>query len=132
MSRSVRLLVVDDEPKDMTNAAASAKQAGFSEVEGKSNPHAAKVYLENLLSTRSPLPDGIHLDLDFGYESGYELLRYWHSTPELRAIPMVVWSILGEEQREMCGLFKVSSFVGKWEGSEALQTALKSISPRVD
>lgn len=127
MSQSGRLLIIDDDPKDMKNAAESAKLAGFAEVETKSTPHAARVYLEDSLTRGTALPDAILLDLDFGYESGYELLRYWHSTPNLRAVPMIVWSILGEEQRAMCGLFHVDKFVGKWEGSEALQTALKSI-----
>ena len=127
MKETGRLLVVEDEPKDLKNAAESAKQVGFSEVEGKPSPYAARVYLEDRLAKGKPLPDGILLDLDFGYESGYELLRYWHSTPELRTIPMIVWSILGEEQKEMCKLFKVKQFVGKWEGTEALQEALKDI-----
>jgi hypothetical protein len=55
------------------------------------------------------------------------LLRFWHSNPALRSIPLIVWSILGEEQKQMCSLFKVKQFVGKWEGSEVLQSALKEI-----
>ena len=127
MKEAGRLLVVEDEAKDMKNATESAKQVGFSEVEWKPTPYAARVYLEDRLATGMPLPDGILLDLDFGYESGYELLRFWHSTPQLRVVPLIVWSILGEEQKEMCNLFKVNQFVGKWEGNEALQEALKSI-----
>jgi len=55
------------------------------------------------------------------------LLRFWHSNPALRTIPLIVWSILGEEQKQMCSLFKVKQFVGKWEGNDALQDALKGI-----
>jgi CheY-like chemotaxis protein len=121
------LLVVENEPRDMKDAADSARAAGFAEVEGKTTPYAARVYLEDRLTNGPSLPDGILLDLDFGYESGYELLRFWHSNPKLRTIPLIVWSILGEEQKEMCGLFKVKQFVGKWEGIEALQNALKEV-----
>ena len=127
MNGSRRLLVIEDEVNDLKNAAEAARLTGFPEVEARSTPHAAKVYIEELLAGGSALPDAILLDLDFGYESGYEFLRYWHSTPKLRSVPMIVWSILGEEQKEMCGLFNVSRFVGKWEGSEALQSALKEI-----
>jgi len=55
------------------------------------------------------------------------LLRFWHSNSKLRTIPLVVWSILGEEQKQMCNLFKVNQFVGKWEGDEALQDALRGM-----
>jgi CheY-like chemotaxis protein len=121
------LLVVENEPKDLKNAADSARAAGFTEVEGKTSPYAARIYLEDRLANGPKLPDGILLDLDFGIESGYELLRFWHSNPALRSIPLIVWSILGEEQKQMCSLFKVKQFVGKWEGSEVLQSALKEI-----
>jgi CheY-like chemotaxis protein len=121
------LLVIEDEPKDMRNAADSARLVGFSDVEGRNSPQAARIYLEDRLASGTQLPDGILLDLDFGYDSGYELLRFWHSTPKLREIPLIVWSILGEEQRQMCELFKVKKFVGKWESSDVLRDALKSI-----
>lgn len=121
------LLVVEDEAKDMRHAADSARLVGFANVEARNSPKAAQVFLEDRLATGSQLPDAILLDLDFGYDSGYELLRYWHSNPKLREIPLVVWSILGDEQRQMCELFKVKKFVGKWESSEVLQDALKSI-----
>ncbi|MBS1804248.1 MAG: hypothetical protein JST28_12845 [Acidobacteria bacterium] len=127
MKQSGLLLVVENEAKDLKNAADSARAVGFAEVEGKTSPYAARVFLEDRLANGPKLPDGILLDLDFGIESGYELLRFWHSNPSLRTIPLIVWSILGEEQKQMCGLFKVKKFVGKWEGNEALQDALKEI-----
>ena len=127
MKQEGLLLVVENEAKDLKNAADSARAVGFAEVEGKTSPYAARIYLEDRLANGPKLPDGILLDLDFGIESGYELLRFWHSNPGLRAIPLIVWSILGEEQRQMCGLFKVNRFVGKWEGNEALQDALKEV-----
>ncbi|HTM17892.1 MAG TPA: hypothetical protein VL135_13345 [Terracidiphilus sp.] len=127
MKEAGLLLVVENEPKDLKNAADSARAAGFKEVEGKTSPYAARLYLEDRLANGPKLPDGILLDLDFGIESGYELLRFWHSNPALRTIPLIVWSILGEEQKQMCSLFKVKQFVGKWEGNDALQDALKGI-----
>jgi CheY-like chemotaxis protein len=129
MKQEGLLLVVENEPKDLRNAADSARAVGFSDVEGKTTPYAARVFLEDRLANGPSLPDGILLDLDFGYESGYELLRFWHSHPRLHAIPLIVWSILGEEQREMCSLFKVKQYLGKWEGNGALIDALKGISP---
>lgn len=119
-----RLLVVENEPKDLKVAAETARSMGIAEVEARTSFDTAKAYLDRGLSGEGPLPDGIVLDLDLGYDSGYELLRYWHSTPGLAGIPLIVWSVLGEEQRSMCNLFKVQSFVGKWEGTEAFRDAL--------
>ncbi len=122
-----RILVVEDQPSDLQIAAQTARAAGIDEVEARTSVQAAMSYLEKGLHNEIALPDGIVLDLDLGYESGYELLRFWHSTPGLNHIPLIVWTILGEEQREICNLFKVSSYVSKWEGGAALREALKKM-----
>ncbi len=125
-----RLLLVENEPKDIQIAADAARSVGIAEVEARTTLDAAKSYLEKGLKGEGPLPDGIVLDLDLGYDSGYELLRWWHSTPALAQIPLIVWSVLGEEQRGMCNLFKVNCFVGKWEGNAAFREALAKLEKR--
>ena len=120
-----RILIVEDQASDLGLASQSARAAGIEEVEARTNVQTAMSYLQKGLGGEIPLPDGIVLDLDLGYESGYELLRYWHSTPELKKIPLLVWTILGEEQREICNLFKVTNYVSKWEGAAAFREALK-------
>jgi CheY-like chemotaxis protein len=122
-----RLLVVENEAKDLKLAAETARSMGIPEVEARTSLESAKTFLEKGLTGERPLPDGILLDLDLGYESGYELLRFWHSTPRLSEIPMIVWSVLGPEHREMCNLFKIKTFVGKWEGAAALREALSRV-----
>lgn len=122
-----RILVVEDQPSDLQIAAQTARTAGIADVEARNTAQAAMLYLEKGLRSEHPLPDTIILDLDLGYESGYELLRYWHSSPELKRIPLIVWTILGEEQKEICNLFKVSDYVSKWEGAAALREALKKL-----
>ena len=119
-----RLLVVENEPKDLKLAADAARSLGVEDVEARTSLDAALTYLEKGLKGEYPLPDGIVLDLDLGRDSGYELLRFWHSSPELSKIPLIVWSVLGEEHSRMCNLFKVKTFVGKWEGVAALREAL--------
>jgi len=122
-----RILVVEDQPSDLQIAAQTARSAGIDEVEARTSVPAAISFLEKGLRKELALPDGIVLDLDLGYESGYELLRHWHSSPELKHIPLLVWTILGEEQREICNLFKVTNYVSKWEGGTALRAALKKL-----
>jgi CheY-like chemotaxis protein len=126
MTSLKRLLVVEDQPHEIKLAARAAQSIGIANVEGRSSIRGAREYLDAGLRGDSELPDAIVLDLDLGYESGYELLRYWHSTPRLKQIPLMVWSILGE-QREMCRLFKVTRFLGKWEGEEAFREALSTL-----
>jgi CheY-like chemotaxis protein len=127
MATPKHLLLVENEPKDLKFAADTARALGVEQVEARTSLQAAISYLEQGLKDEHPLPDGIVLDLDLGYESGYELLRFWHSTPRLSEIPLVVWSVLGEEQRAMCKLFKVKTFVGKWEGAAAFREALQQL-----
>jgi CheY-like chemotaxis protein len=120
-------LIVEDEAKDLRIASNVAHSLGITDVEARSTSSSARAYLEKALDGSGPLPDGIVLDLNLGYESGYEVLRFWHSTPELKKIPLIVWSVLGDDQREMCSLFKVDHFVAKWEGEEAFRKALASL-----
>jgi CheY-like chemotaxis protein len=127
MAAPKRLLLVENDAKDLKLAAETARSMGIPEIEARTSLEAARAYLEKGLSGERPLPDGIVLDLDLGYESGYELLRFWHSTPQLSEIPMIVWSVLGQEHNEMCNLFKIKTFVGKWEGVAALREALGRI-----
>lgn len=122
-----RILVVEDQPSDLHIASQSARAVGIQEIEARTTAQAAMSYLQKGLRDEVPLPDAIVLDLDLGYESGYELLRYWHSTPALNKIPVLVWTILGEEQREICNLFKVKNYVSKWEGAGAFRDALKTL-----
>lgn len=120
----IRLLLVEDQPNDLHIAAETARSVGISEIEARTSAQTARAYLEKALEGEIPMPDGIVLDLDLGYESGYELLRFWHSTPNLARIPLIVWTLLGEEQREICNLFRVDAYVSKWEGISAFRDAL--------
>jgi CheY-like chemotaxis protein len=122
-----RLLLVEDTPKDLQIAADIAHSLGIADVEARTTASGARVYLEKALEGETALPDGIVLDLSLGYESGYELLRFWHRTPRLSQIPVLVWSVMGDEQRDMCKLFRVNYFVGKWEGEGALREALAKL-----
>lgn len=131
MGRINRLLLVENEPKDLRFATDAAVSVGISEVEARTSLAAARAYLEKGLEGEVPLPDGIVLDLDLGYESGYELLRLWHCSPRLSVIPLIVWSILGDHQREICKLFNVSAYVGKWEGATAFREALAKLEQTV-
>jgi CheY-like chemotaxis protein len=86
-----RILIVEDQMKDLRIAEQTARSAGFSDLEARTNIHSAKVYLEKAVSAEENLPDLILLDLDLGQESGYELLRIRYDSPPWRRL----WSSSG-------------------------------------
>ncbi len=122
-----RLLIVEDQSADLRVAVDVVRSLGVSFVEARTSITAAKVYLEAALNGKEPLPDLIIVDLDLGYESGFELLRFWHGNPKLSAIRLIVWTVMGEEQREICRLFKVSAIVSKSEGAIALKRTIEPL-----
>jgi DNA-binding response OmpR family regulator len=121
------VLIVEDQPNDLRIAAAAATESGFTDVEARSTAAAARDFLEKSLEGTRGLPDAIVLDLDLGYESGFELLRFWHSNPQFSQVPVVVWTILGAQYREICEMFKVSAYVDKGAGLAALRNALTGL-----
>lgn len=123
-----RLLIVEDQSADLRVAVDVVKALGVSFVEARTSITAAKAYLEAGLDDKEPLPDLIIVDLDLGYESGFELLRFWHGNPKLSHIRLIVWTIMGEEQRQICRMFKVSAIVSKTEGAVGLKRAIEPLS----
>jgi len=123
----MHVLIVEDHPNDLRIASAAALAAGFSEVDAKSSAALARVYLEKCLEGKESLPDAIVLDLDLGYDSGFELLRFWHANPQLAEIPVVVWTIMGDHYREICRMFHVKAYLSKSDDIAVLRTALSGL-----
>lgn len=124
-----QMLIVEDQPTDVRIAADVAKALGIA-VEARTSASAAKLYLESAIEGEHDFPDLILLDLDLGYESGHEVLRFWHGHPKLTGTRMVVWTVMGEAQQALCRLFNVTAVVPKWEGTDSLRRMLKSLLPQ--
>jgi CheY-like chemotaxis protein len=122
-----RLLIVEDQSADLRVAVDVVKSLGVSFIEARTSTTAAKAYLEDGLDGNHPLPDLIILDLDLGYESGFELLRFWHGNPKLSNIRLIVWTVMGDEQREICRMFKVNAIVSKTEGVVGLKQVIEPL-----
>lgn len=122
-----RLLIVEDQSADLRVAVDVIKSLGFSAVEARTSSTAAKAYLESVLDGKEALPDVMIVDLDLGYESGFELLRFRHGHPELSSMHLIVWTVLGEQQQQICRLFKVDAVVSKTDGVLALKRALEPL-----
>lgn len=123
------VLIVEDEPADLYSAAGIVESLGFS-VTAKNTAASAKAYLEAVVEKKESSPDIVILDLNLGYDSGHELLRFWHKNRETLNTRVVVWTQLGKEQQELCELFKVDAVVSKWEGPEALKAAIQPLAAK--
>jgi DNA-binding response OmpR family regulator len=124
----MRILILDDNQKDLRFAAHTARSVGFENIETHDSLSSAICSLERGLRGEQPLPDVILVDLDLGFDSGFEMMRFWHSAMPHSNVRLVVWSLLADTNREVCALFKVDAYVGKFEGQAALHDALELLS----
>jgi DNA-binding response OmpR family regulator len=123
----MRTLIIEDDPNHIRMASKVARTAGFEDIEVFTSLGNAIERIEQGLRGEKPLPDAIILDLNLGAESGYEVLRHWRTTWSNSEMRLVVWSALGDHNRELCALFHVDSFVFKWQGEDALRDALEQV-----
>lgn len=121
------ILIVEDTSADLRKAVDAAKGAGFTQFEVARFATDACHYLEKAIAGKTPLPDAMVIDLELNGESGFEVLRLWHGKRQLRPIPVVVWSVMGNREREMTELFRIDKFVSKEDGPKALLDALTRI-----
>ena len=121
------ILLIEDDARDARTATRVAASVGITDVYACHTLKQAVQFFEAFLRGYSPCPFAIVVDLDLGFESGYEVLRFRYSSPLLRNIPTIVWTSLDESVRNVCELFDVNAIVFKWEGSAKLREALKEI-----
>lgn len=121
------ILIVEDDAEDMARAVSVVRSLGVESVHPYGTAAQAQFFLEKCLAGEHSVPDAIILDLDLGQESGYELLRFWRTSPGLAGMAVVVWSGLGDHYRDLCDLFRVNVFIPKWKGADALKDALSLI-----
>ena len=128
----LQLLLIEDQLADLRTAESAALAVGFTTVERAISIRAAMTLLTKPGEDGHRLPDAILLDLDMGQGSGYEILRCRYSSPELKKIPVLVWTHLLQSHRQMCELFKVDVFLEKQDGTSALSGALTELRSLVD
>ncbi len=124
----MKVLIVEDRAADLNQAADVVRALGIEDVAARKNAVSARRYLETAIEKHDPLPQIMILDLDLGYDSGHELLRFWYKNPRLPNTRVVVWTALGTEQQAICKLFDVDAVVSKWEGLGALEAAIRPLS----
>ena len=92
---------------------------------------AASLAVESLsdaLGRGDELPVLVIVDLNLPDSSGYELLRFYHSTPKLQGVPIAVWSVLDSPADQKLTKWMGSrKLISKNSGPAALRKSLASL-----
>ena len=127
LDSAFHVLVIEDNVTDLNSCVNIMRKIGMVRVDAISNIPAALIRLETIKAGRLPVPDLIILDLNFSTESGFEILRYLRTYPRLKEIAVIVWSIMGDRQQELCSIFGVHRVVAKLAGPNELHQAVMSV-----
>lgn len=122
-----RILIVENEPRDILIAEQCAMRSGFSGATATQSADEALALLTKARADAQDLPDAILLDLDLGSESGFDLLRSRYRTPWLMTIPLIVWTGLSDHNHDICGVFKIQGYVSKSADEQDLCDVLESV-----
>lgn len=121
------VMVVEDSLKDAHSCISLLRRLRVRQVDVLSTVSAALVRLENINQNKLARPDVIILDLNFGSESGFEVLRLWKTYLRLKQIPVIVWTAMGEKQQKLSSVFGVSEVISKHESMNELERALLNL-----
>ena len=124
-----RVLIVEDNNSDLRQSASILKKLQFEHIDTVNNVPGAILRLQDAVEGKQTAPDLILLDLAFTRESGFEVLRYWKTNREqLKNTSVVVWTVMGETEQQLCRYFGVK-VVPKWAGPQELENALITYMP---
>jgi CheY-like chemotaxis protein len=129
MLRAPHVVVIEDSPNDQWIATRVLKSIGIREVITFARIPEAMLYLEEIAAGTRDCPDLILLDLNLGNDSGFEVLRFYKSTPSIQQCQILVWSGSGAIEKELCKHFGVDC-IPKEEGEVELATAIWNLASR--
>jgi CheY-like chemotaxis protein len=125
MNADFRVVVIEDSPDDLHFAARIFDLIGIRELTSFERIPEALLYLEEIAAGARSCPDLILLDLNLGNDSGFEVLRFYKSNPNIQHCQIIVWTASGGLAKELCNHFGVEC-IDKEEGEGALETALRN------
>src|SRR4051794_21249244 len=108
-SDSARVVIVENTASDVIRSIRILGSLNIWEPIIMTRVDRAMLYLEEVVAGEKECPSLILLDLDFGIESGFEILRYRKTHPILQSCEILVWTIMGDKEQEFCRLFGVTS-----------------------
>jgi len=125
MQNNLMAVILEDAVKDIRAAARVLSSVGITSPTIFNDVPKAVMYLEDVIAGEKPSPNLMVVDLAFGMDSGFEVLRLYKSNKKLSTeCKVVVWTAMGERQRELCKLLGASHVVCKEDGEKALLKAV--------
>ncbi len=121
-----RVVLIEDTPSDVVKGIRILKGLNISEPVIMTSIDRAMLYLEEVVAGEKACPDLMILDLDFGLESGFEILRFRKTHPKLQTCEVLAWTIMGDKEKEFCRLFGVACVISKQDGEVALEDGLRN------
>ena len=105
MQNNYKAVILEDAVKDIRTAARVLSHVGITSPTVFNDVPKAMLYLEDVVAGEKPCPNLMVVDLGFGMDSGFEALRFYKSNEKLsRGCKVIVWTAMGERQRELCKL----------------------------
>jgi CheY-like chemotaxis protein len=133
MKSNPHVVVIDDSVEDLRRASQALHDFGVVNPTVFTDVKKAIVYLECVVDGDKPCPDLVLLDLDFGVDSGFEVLRLYKTHPRLHECKIVVWTVLGKTHQDLCKLFGIENVISKDQDQKNLKDALsRAIKPFID
>ena len=122
------VLVLEDIDSDAHEVASALKEIGSYELQRFEAASRAIEFLSDALKDDSELPALIVVDLNLPQSSGYELLRYYHATPQMQSVPCAVWSVMDNEiDKKLTTWMGSRKLISKNSGPATLRKSLASL-----
>ena len=125
--KNAQVVVIDDSTESLRVAARILSELRAENPILFKDVKRALQYLEGVVAGEDPCPDLLVLDLDFGMDSGFEVLRFYKTYPKLAQCKIVVWTQFAESQQELCRLFGIDHVVPKDRGERKLLEVLTEV-----
>jgi hypothetical protein len=125
-SYTPRVIVIENSPSDVVKGIRILKSLNISEPMVMTSVDRAMLYLEEVVAGEKACPNLMVLDLDFGLENGFEILRFRRTHLILQACEVLVWTIMGDKEKEFCRSFGVACVISKQDGEAALEDGLRN------
>ena len=122
------VLILEDTDSDAHEVASALKEIGDFELQRFEAASRAIEFLSDALKNASELPALMVVDLNLPQSSGYELLRFYHATPQVQSIPCAVWSVMDNEiDKKLTTWMGSRKLISKNSGPATLRKSLASL-----
>jgi CheY-like chemotaxis protein len=134
-ARSVRkpnqlpnILIIEDQVERVDELRAILDSIGRSSARIFSTADDAIQHLRDVVRGKIDAPDLIVLDYELAQGSGFEVLKYYRASGELKGcVPLVVWTVLDSiTTKEMSLWMGATAFVAKQSGRTSLEKVVRS------